>query len=240
MSGKKITDEGYCRFCNKTYTGGVMSRHLKSCKAKKEQDQRELEESKGKKETIYHIKLFGGRPFWIHIEMKASETLKELDQFLRDIWCECCGHLSQFTINGTHYEDSADYMQGWGMEAESMDVRLKDVLNVKDTFEYVYDFGSSTYVEGKVLYKRQGVLKESVKILARNELPISDFECVECGKEVSIFDAEEWVFYCEECAEEMLDEYQMMPIVNSPRMGVCGYCGEDDDVDPWEPPKSKE
>jgi hypothetical protein len=238
MSKEKIKDEGYCRFCNKIYTGGGMSRHLKSCKAKKEHDQKQIEKSKEKKQdTIYHIKFSGGGPFWIHVEIKASEALKELDYFLRDIWCECCGHLSQITINGVRYEDNADYMQDWGMEAESMDVKLKDALKVKSKFEYIYDFGSSTLVKGKVLGKRKGILEEPIKILARNELP--DFICSECGKPATIIDAEEWDFYCEDCADEMLEEYQRTPIANSPRTGVCGYCGEDEDVDPWEPPKSK-
>lgn len=38
------------------------------------------------------------------VEIKETETLKALDRFLRDIWVECCGHLSEFDINGVIYD----------------------------------------------------------------------------------------------------------------------------------------
>jgi hypothetical protein len=36
-------------------------------------------------------------------------------------------------------------------------------------------------------------------------------------------------FYCEKClAENECEEEMALPVVNSPRMGVCGYAGTDD------------
>ena len=35
--------------------------------------------------------------------MKATSTLEELDDFLREFWLEFCGHLSDFDIDGTTY-----------------------------------------------------------------------------------------------------------------------------------------
>jgi len=32
--------------------------------------------------------------------MRGSATLAKLDDYLRAIWLECCGHLSKFTIGG--------------------------------------------------------------------------------------------------------------------------------------------
>jgi len=32
--------------------------------------------------------------------MRGSATLTKLDDYLRAIWLECCGHLSKFTIGG--------------------------------------------------------------------------------------------------------------------------------------------
>ncbi len=33
-------------------------------------------------------------------------------------------------------------------------------------------------------------------------------------------------FFCDEHAEEhACEEESLLPVVNSPRMGVCGYCG---------------
>ena len=41
---------------------------------------------------------------WLHLEAPASVQLQLLDDFLRDLWLECCGHLSCFTIDGVRYE----------------------------------------------------------------------------------------------------------------------------------------
>jgi hypothetical protein len=37
-------------------------------------------------------------------------------------------------------------------------------------------------------------------------------------------------FLCDECAKGVEDEAALLPIVNSPRCGVCGYDGE---MDRW-------
>jgi hypothetical protein len=38
---------------------------------------------------------------------------------------------------------------------------------------------------------------------------------------------EEALFYCENCSKEHRDDDHFLhPVVNSPRMGVCGYDGE--------------
>ena len=74
--------------------------------------------------------------------------------------------------------------------------------------------------------------KERVGILARNNPP--EINCG-CGKDA------EWVcaicleenmgkdcYFCDECADEHeCGEEMFLPVVNSPRMGVCGYEGSD-------------
>jgi len=221
-------DEGVCRFCLKTFAGSSIGRHLTDCKAKKEKDQNE---SSGKKKTmIYHLKIWGYKPYWLHVEMKATAKLSALDGFLRDIWLECCGHLSEFRINGIEYSAAEDIGGGWGMETESMDVQLKKVLHIKDKFGYEYDFGSTTELAGQVYAQREGFLKDKVRILARNNPP--QFQCVDCSNEATqlCMDCEE--FYCDTCLEDLEEhecgEEMALPVVNSPRMGVCGYGGESD------------
>ena len=70
--------------------------------------------------------------------------LKELDVFIRDIWVECCGHLSAFTIHEEQYESNPDTDAFWGKPSRNMNYRLKDVVDVGDSFLYEYDFGSTT------------------------------------------------------------------------------------------------
>ena len=72
--------------------------------------------------------------------MPASDTLADLDDFLRAIWLECCGHLSEFTIGGTSYSsEPEDYFYfGEGAtdeEAEIEEEEEEEELNVDELLE---------------------------------------------------------------------------------------------------------
>lgn len=232
-------NEGICRFCLKTFSGSAMSNHLKNCKVKKERDVREAANAKTKY-PIYHIKISSYKDYWLHIETEAASTLRELDNFLRRIWLECCGHLSMFTIKNVDYEDVEEHGnvgEYWGRTVESLDTRLVKAMNVGDKFDYEYDFGTTTYVEGKIIAARQGALSEPVRILARNNPYI--FECDECGQPATDYCSECEGFFCEQClSDHECGEEMALPVVNSPRMGVCGYTG-DYDFDDFSLPTEK-
>ncbi|MFQ5630465.1 MAG: hypothetical protein ACE5I1_16965 [bacterium] len=218
--------EGICRFCLKTFAGSAIGRHLESCKKKAEQDANEMAKV-AKNFKIYHIRVSSGKYYWLHLEMPASATLVQLDHFLRAIWLECCGHLSAFTIHDTEYQeihDMVDYDELWGPKPESMDKKLYTVMKEKDTFEYEYDFGSTSHINGKIIGVRRGWFKDKIKILARNNPYL--FNCDKCKKEATDLCIECDRFVCEECFEEHeCDEDMALPVANSPRMGVCGFEG---------------
>jgi hypothetical protein len=225
--------EGICRFCLKTFSGSGMGRHLSACKTRREKIEMELKKGR-KKYKIYHLKISSSKWYWLHVEIPATATLAELDDFLRGIWLECCGHLSAFTIQDRRYENvlpQNDY-GFWGPPPKSMNARLYMVLDVNDTFSHEYDFGSTTYLDGKVLAVREGNLgKNRIRILARNNPYI--FACDDCGKESSYLCVECDGFVCEECLEmHECGEEMILDVVNSPRMGECGYSGPDR-VDDW-------
>jgi hypothetical protein len=220
-------DEGICRFCLRAFSGRSIARHLVACKAKKQKDENDA--AGGKQiAPIYHIKIQSYKPYWLNIEMKATATLADLDQFLRDIWLECCSHLSQFKIRDTFYLVPVAMDGWWDPEAKSMeDAQLQQVLSIRDKFEYEYDFGSTTYLEGQLYSIRDGVLKEKIRILARNTPP--EFQCETCGAQATVICMECYEVYCRAClGEHECGEEMALPLVNSPRAGVCGYAGEDD------------
>ena len=227
--------EGICRFCLKKFSGAGMGRHLTACKTRKDKNALELKQGP-KKYKIYHIKISEYKWYWLHIEIPASATLYDLDEFLRGIWLECCGHMSGFTIRGVKYDDERllDEFSSWDIPSQSMNKRLYSVLKVKDAFSYEYDFGSTTYLEGHVLAVREGYFGEDkIRILARNNPYV--FECDHCGKTATNTCLECEEFVCDQCLDlhECGDE-MMLDVVNSPRMGVCGYGGPDR-VDDWTP-----
>ena len=225
-----------CRICSNTYSDRGMTRHLTSCLKKHGDPRRGL-----------HLRIVStwDSTFWMQVIADVDKTLVDLDLFVRRVWLECCDHLSEFEIDGTHYSpggDRSDY--GFGPPMDSTDVALLQVLPKGETFSYTYDFGSSTDLEG-TSYGTAPWPEEmeldtpesapGIRVLARNEMP--DFECTECKRTA------EWI--CSECQwhEEgfLCDEHardhpcgpdMLLPVVNSPRMGVCGYTGSSfDDVD---------
>lgn len=215
---------GKCFLCNKIFPKRAMTRHLKTCKQRTESTSKD-----GKKTKIFHLLVEGqyNPEYWLHIEIGVNETLKKLDSFLRDIWLECCGHLSQFIIEGNFYV--SDY-NSFDEEEKSMEIALQNALQPGMKFDYEYDFGSTTPLRIKVISEREGKsMKEKVHILARNEPP--EILCNSCGKPATqvcaqcVCSGEGWL--CDECApKHNCGENMLLPVVNSPRVGECGYTGK--------------
>lgn len=93
---------GICTLCGKRTNKAGMSRHLERCPAEHEAD------SGGKPGRLFRLRIEDARSstYWMDVEIKAGATLDVLDGFLRQIWLECCDHLSSFTFNGRHYSVS--------------------------------------------------------------------------------------------------------------------------------------
>jgi len=133
---------------------------------------------------------------------------------LRDTWLECCGHMSAFS------DKEGDF---------DMDEELENVLIPGQKLIYEYDFGSTTELVLTVISEFKDTPKKSrVEILARNEAPQT--KCSQCENPATticvdcIYDGAGWL--CDDCAEaHECDSEMFLPVVNSPRTGVCGYDG---------------
>ncbi len=113
----------------------------------------------------------------------------------------------------------------------AMRTRLGMALSTKGlNFRYEYDFGSTTSLTGRVVAFRQGsISRRAVRLLARNALP--KLKCSSCsapGELVCPFCSHAGLsLFCKThapahpCAED--DAF--LPVVNSPRTGVCDYSG---------------
>ena len=93
-----IQSKGRCKYFNAEYTKVGMVRHTVACKERV----KEIRKVTGIKLCGYFTLSITGkydRDYWLIIECKENTLLQELDQFLRDIWLECCGHMSIFNTN---------------------------------------------------------------------------------------------------------------------------------------------
>lgn len=220
----KIKTEGKCIGCNERYTPGKGSAHLLKCEGVLQslRSQKKLEEG-------YLIRIsWAEEPnmYWMVVAIAKSLTLGDLDQFLRDAWLECCGHLSEFTIGGRHYMSHTES----GNPSQSMKKQVGQVFSPGLEFEYVYDMGSSTELMLQVLEAFETCPQKKVTMLMQNDPP--PFFCEICKKQpetICSLCGETTCNRCSKkhsCAQQEDDTYMLMPLVNSPRAGVCGYEGK--------------
>jgi hypothetical protein len=216
---------GKCNLCGETASQASMTRHLQAC-SPPEASGLSPASRKQTPGPNFHLAIEGrdAKAYWMHVAVPLTAPLSKLDDFLRHTWLECCGHLSAFEVGGKRYtSEPVD-------EEMSMRARLSEVFEVGMKFFYEYDYGSPTALVLKVVALReQGLPKGAVQLLARNEAPQVSCQrcsiqpatqiCTECA-----WNGEGWL--CEACAvaHECGDE-MCLPVVNSPRVGVCGYTG---------------
>ena len=165
--------------------------------------------------------------YWLHLEAPSNATLADLDDVLRRTWLECCGHLSAFRLGGRSFSSSGGDSD-WN-DDEDLDVRLGELLAPGVTAAYEYDFGTTTDLVVKVVGQREGLTAgREITLLAGNHPPI--IPCAGCQQPAArvcaecVFDDGGWL--CEACAaEHECGEEMLLPVVNSPRVGMCGYDG---------------
>ncbi len=227
---------GACVYCGKAMTRGGLARHLRTC-AQRQQAIAVADARRGQDQTLYHLQVqdaWAGN-HWLHLEMRGNATLDDLDRYLRAIWLECCGHLSAFEVGPARYTQifaGGEYFS----EEREMNVRVHRLFRPGMEIPYEYDFGTTSELLIKVVDQRQGkpTTENPIVLMARNAFEPPP--CAVCGQPAGqvcvecVWDDEAAAVFCEAHGEEHEHEDMLLPIVNSPRTGMCGYSG------PAEPP----
>lgn len=234
---RRTPSQGKCALCGNTFGKAAMSRHLEKCLPALPEKTGPAARRAAKTGRLLHLVAEGRYlpQYWMHLQAPADATLGVLDSFLRRTWLECCGHLSAFTIDGRTYawEPLDDPFEGLfgesGERDRSMDVRMGRVLRPTMKFHYEYDFGSTTELVLRVMGERRGPLRRgAIQLLARNDPPA--ILCEACGapavKVCAFCAAEGTGWLCDRCAKQhKCEDHAFLPVVNSPRVGVCAYTG---------------
>ncbi|MFA7059809.1 MAG: hypothetical protein WC156_03200 [Pedobacter sp.] len=199
---------GPCSICGAELKKASAAKHLTAC----------LAATPGTTEYVI-VKVVGAGlgdvDYWLFAAVPADASLEDLDGFLRQTWLECCGHMSAFREKR--------------MEVP-MSRKIGSLAALGAKLVHEYDFGSTTELEvsfaGKVTAgKLSG--RSKIKLLVRNNAP--EIACDVCGKTATqictdcIYDGG---LLCDRCAESHACETDfLLPVVNSPRCGVCAYEG---------------
>ena len=168
--------------------------------------------------------------FWLFAAVKADAALRHIDNFIRKEWVECCGHASIFHIGETDYTSNTRILPGRSMNAKAADALQKGV-----PADYEYDIGTPTELQVTVIGTiRLTERREKVLYLAQNYMP--KYRCVRCGRRAELVArpdggpiAESVI--CARCSREETEIGRYLPLLNSPRTGVCGYGMWFDDED---------
>jgi hypothetical protein len=202
------TSLGACELCGKSGRKAAMARHVVACAVE--------HDGGGPTEPLVHVRIeaVGAPQYWLHVETGAGASLQQLDALLRAEWLECCGHLSAFRV---------------GRDEVSKRTSIAALARVR-TFDYDYDYGSTTALRGKLLGMREGAaMRPAVRVLARN-VPLN-WPCAECEAPAVVVCpycvyTEPSLFCADHGPSHPCDADDVwLPVVNSPRMGVCGYVG---------------
>jgi len=220
------TTRGRCYYCRETFAKSAMAKHLAQCPERQQSQARNNEQTRYTPRRVLHLLVEGyDRPeYWKHIELPATMTLLKFDGWLRQMWLECCGHMSAFHIGEHSYGRQADKELGFRSMQRT---KIGDLVKVGDWFGYDYDFGTTTTLRFNVVDERESIFgKDQIKPMAINEPP--DIRC-QCGQPatqvcgICLWDEDNYAL-CESCAaEHECGEEMLLPVVNSPRMGMCAY-----------------
>ncbi len=231
---------GDCVFCGREFSKIGLSRHLPTC-AQRLTAQAEAERGAQPRQTLYHLLVqdaWSGS-YFLHLEIRGTATLLDLDDYLRAIWLKCCGHLSAFEIEGISYDsyDSEPGSFAWRESHLMKDAKVNEIFRPGLEMHYRYDFGTTSELKIKVVAQREGrpLTQHPILLMARNKF--EPVPCMVCGALATwlctacLYDrADNRCEFCDTHADEHEHEEMLLALVNSPRVGMCGYSG------PAEPP----
>jgi len=215
---------GLCQYCGAEVTRTTAPAHLLACPKSKTA----MKSKTNQRRSVYPTKVYylgaeatGWPEFWLDLEVRGEAQLQDVDDYLRAIWLECCGHMSAFTLGG------------WGTPQLAKEGSVGAVFRHRAKIMHVYDFGTESWTTVKRVSVRTGqpATHRPISLMVRNQLP--PVVCIECGAPA------QWL--CSECVveEERMgflcarhrqthphDNYGApLKVVNSPRLGLCGYTG---------------
>ena len=78
--------KGNCYLCGAELGKTAMKNHILKCHAGEA----------GQECRLLKIEGAYDKGYWLYVDIPVDKTLNALDKFLRKIWLECCGHMSEF------------------------------------------------------------------------------------------------------------------------------------------------
>lgn len=133
-----------CFVCQRAFVGTKIEEHLKLCLAKA------LAPQASDEKVNYHLIKASTKHFKknyvLYIKVVSDVSLSVLDDSLREVWLECCNHLSAFEKDGPskRYVRDDELQPG---EESMEDIKVSDFFGSGSKHRHVYDFGTRTVLD---------------------------------------------------------------------------------------------
>lgn len=217
---------GRCFLCGRSLPQEGMADHLLACCPQK-----------GGEEPLFLFHIRDAdfpETFWLFLEMPQEAALAALDDVLRRVWVDCCGHASTFVIDGVTYgrrprASIVDLVLDEQTHVAPMNPSLAELLTVGQEIDYAYDEVWPTELKVRLLAAYPGETpEEGFRIVARNYKPPRT--CRLCDRQAEWLLTNAWPLepYCDAHARAhpaWTTPDAFLPYVNSPRVGLCVYRG---------------
>ena len=231
---------GQCHLCGIAVRADDASDHARSCVSaafQRMEYKNGLDSRRGEKGTMMFWVRGDEVRTWMMLAVRSDTSLLQLDHFLRNVWLECCGHMSRFDIGGALYggpvrSSGRTSILGDGLtepDQRHMMYRVQEIVAPGELFRHEYDYDCiwSTSLDlecvavpsGPYDYLRElisppqsaeGHPDDFVTIVARN-LPLE--VCFTCGEPAR------WYYY--------ENPYAQIPRENGGATGLPPYFCDD-------------
>ena len=199
-----------CKFCDKKFGIKTIEDHLSDCIPNFVNDKSGyliefISKNDITKKSYQMFAIFG-------IKCKFSH----IDIFLRNMWCECCFHLSTLDV----FEEVNDEQSHKSVKFNTLISKYKNA----NQFIYCYDMGSTTDIYFRIIKKLDGTNKNTdIELLYHNEPFKIKCKNYKICKGFAMFIYKD--LFCNECKNNLDEEEQtyILKLSNSPRTGICTY-----------------
>ena len=205
LRAEATNSPGWCHLCGDTFLADEAKAHIETCitqTVEKKYIIRDFDERYARSSPVMIWVRSEELRHWMMLVMQPTTSLRQLDQFLRNQWLECCGHMSHFEIGKVHYSacvpgpgDPPNFDTAMAEPNEQHMVHtIEETVTDKDRFSHEFDYGDTTCLDLehvaalpfpyyclpdliKPPKEAEGYSDDFITIVARNQPPEHCFTC---------------------------------------------------------------
>ena len=155
LQANAANSPGWCNVCGDVIRADDAVAHTQTCimyKARRKYTVRKTDKRYARSMPVMIWVRGEQLQHWMVLAVQPTTSLRQLDQFLRNEWLECCGHMSHFKIGQTQYSncvpgpgDAPNFDNDLAEDNEQHMVHtLEETVAHGQRFHHEFDYGDTT------------------------------------------------------------------------------------------------